>query len=173
MRHAESNCIIRNAHAHLGALSRVEAGGGNRVYAGWDTHLHFPSSVFWQSLRSFYLPNPPSFKSLLRLFWPYSCCSSMVMFNELLIAFRTLYGPMNLGMSFCALLDIDHWWISNKSIPLHVPPLYPFCPQVRSISVMSLTPLHSSLFPLFHPSSLHFLFHWYLSPCHDPLGLCI
>ena len=50
-RHAESNCIIRNAHAHLGALSGVEAGGGNRVYAGWDTHSHFPSSVFWQSLR--------------------------------------------------------------------------------------------------------------------------
>ena len=47
-RRAESNCIIR---AHLGALSGVEAGGGNRVYAGWDTHSHFPSSMFWQSLR--------------------------------------------------------------------------------------------------------------------------
>ena len=50
-RRAESNCIIHNARAHLGALSGVEAGGGNRVYVGWDTHSHFPSSVFWQSLR--------------------------------------------------------------------------------------------------------------------------
>ena len=25
------------------------------------------------------------------------------MFGELFIAFRTLYGPINLGMSFCAL----------------------------------------------------------------------
>ena len=48
---AESNYIIHNARAHLGALSGVEAGGENRVYAGWDTHSHFPSSVFWQSLR--------------------------------------------------------------------------------------------------------------------------
>ena len=38
----ESNCIIRNTHAHLGMLSGVEAGGRNRVYAGWDTHSHFP-----------------------------------------------------------------------------------------------------------------------------------
>ena len=44
-RRAESNCIICNARAHLGMLSGVEAGGGNRVYAGWDTHSHFPSSV--------------------------------------------------------------------------------------------------------------------------------
>ena len=42
MHHAESNCIIRNVHTHLGALSRVEAGARNRVYAGWDTHSHFP-----------------------------------------------------------------------------------------------------------------------------------
>ena len=31
---AESNCIIRNVRVHIGALSGVEAGGGNRVYAG-------------------------------------------------------------------------------------------------------------------------------------------
>ena len=49
--HAESNCIICNVRVHLGTLSRVEAGGGNRVYVGWDTYSHFPSSVFWQSLR--------------------------------------------------------------------------------------------------------------------------
>ena len=42
MRHAESNHIICNVHTHLGALSGVEAGGRNRVYVGWDTHLHFP-----------------------------------------------------------------------------------------------------------------------------------
>ena len=38
----ESNCIICNTRAHLGALSRVEAGGRNGVYVGWDTRLHFP-----------------------------------------------------------------------------------------------------------------------------------
>ena len=38
----ESNCIICNMHAHLGVLSGVEAEGRNRVYAGWDTHSHFP-----------------------------------------------------------------------------------------------------------------------------------
>ena len=32
-RHAESNRIIRNMHAHLGMLSGVEAGARNRVYA--------------------------------------------------------------------------------------------------------------------------------------------
>ena len=52
------------------------------------------------------------------------------------------------------LLYIDHGWISNKSIPLHPSPLYPFCPQVHPISVTSLTPLHLSLLPLFYPLSL-------------------
>ena len=33
--------------------------------------------------------------------------------------------------------------------------LYLLCPQVHSISVTSLTPLCSSLFPLFPPSFLH------------------
>ena len=32
-----------------------------------------------------------------------SCGSSIVIFNELFITFRTLYGPRNLGISFCAL----------------------------------------------------------------------
>ena len=54
-----------------------------------------------------------------------------------------------------SLLDITHQWISNKSVLLCLPVLYPFHPQVHSISVTSLTPLHSSLFPLFHPLSLH------------------
>ena len=38
----ESNCTICIACTHIGALSGVEAGVGNRVYVGWDTHLHFP-----------------------------------------------------------------------------------------------------------------------------------
>ena len=33
--------------------------------------------------------------------------------------------------------------------------LYLLCPQVHSISITSLMPLCSSLFPLFHPSSLY------------------
>ena len=49
------------------------------------------------------------------------------------------------------MLDINHWWISDKSIPLCLPPLYSFCPQVHSISITSPTPLCSSLFPLYHP----------------------
>ena len=69
-----------------------------------------------------------------------------------------------------SLLDIDHRWISNKSIPLHHPPLHLFCPKAHPISVTSLTPLHSSLFPLSHPLSLCPLFHWYPFLCHyDPL----
>ena len=56
------------------------------------------------------------------------------------------------------LLDIDHQWISDKSILPHFLPLYPFHPQVYSISIASLTPLHSSLFPLSHPLSLHSCF---------------
>ena len=68
------------------------------------------------------------------------------------------------------LLDIDHRWISDKSIPLHLPPLYLFRSQVHPISITSPTPLHSSLFPLSHPLSLCSLFHWYPFPCHhDPL----
>ena len=38
----ESNCTIHITHAHLGMLSRVEAGARNWVYVGWDTHSHFP-----------------------------------------------------------------------------------------------------------------------------------
>ena len=68
------------------------------------------------------------------------------------------------------LLDIDHQWISNKSVPLHHPPLHLFRPKVCSIPITSLTPLHSSLSPLPHPSYLCSLFHWYPFPCHyDPL----
>ena len=48
------------------------------------------------------------------------------------------------------------------SIPCHCPPLYLFHSKVHPISITSPTPLHSSLFPLSHPSSLCFLFHWYL-----------
>ena len=29
-----------------------------------------------------------------------------------------------------SVLDIDHWWISNKSVLLCLPPLYPILPQV-------------------------------------------
>ena len=57
------------------------------------------------------------------------------------------------------LLDIDHRWISNKSVPLCHPLLHFFHPKVRSISITSLTPLCSSLSPLSHPSSLWSLFH--------------
>ena len=32
-----------------------------------------------------------------------SCGSSIVIFDELFITFKTLYGPINLGMSFCTL----------------------------------------------------------------------
>ena len=41
------------------------------------------------------------------------------MFNELFIAFRILYGPMNLGMSFraCALAKLSSWLID---IPNHL-----------------------------------------------------
>ena len=44
--------------------------------------------------------------------------------------------------------------------PSHATPslLYLLQPQVYSISITSLTPLHSSLFPLFHPLSLHLCF---------------
>ena len=52
---AESNCTI--AHAHLGMLSRVEA-GASYDFISWKLgicglrhSLTFPSSVFWQSLR--------------------------------------------------------------------------------------------------------------------------
>ena len=65
-RRAESNHIIRNAHAHLGMLSRVEVGGGNKVYAGWDTHLHFPpqcSDSHWgvsvSQILKFLIPTVP------------------------------------------------------------------------------------------------------------------
>ena len=52
--------------------------------------------------------------------------------------------------------------------------LYLFHPQVHSISITSLTPLHLSLFPLFSSFVPASLFHWYLSPCHhDPLILHI
>ena len=72
------------------------------------------------------------------------------------------------------LLDIDHQWISDKSIPPCHPPLHPFHPKVHSISVTSLTTLCLSLVPLSHPLSLCSLFHWYLFPYHyDPLVSCI
>ena len=46
-------------------------------------------------------------------------------------------------------LDINHQWISDKSIPLRLPPLYPFHPQVPPISITSLTPLvRVPIFPI-------------------------
>ena len=67
-------------------------------------------------------------------------------------------------------LDTDHRWISDKSIPLCHPPLYLPFPKSVPISVTSLTLLRSSLFPLSHPLSLCSLFHRYPFPCHyDPL----
>ena len=56
-------------------------------------------------------------------------------------------------------LDTDHQWISDKSIPLHHPPPYLPSPKSVPISITSPTLLCSSLFPLFHPSSLCSLFH--------------
>ena len=68
------------------------------------------------------------------------------------------------------LLDIDHWWISDKSILLYHPLLHLSVPKSIPISITSLTPLRRSLSPLSHPSSLCSLFHWYPFPCHyDPL----
>ena len=64
-----------------------------------------------------------------------------------------------LGTAGRGLLDIDHRWISDKSIPLHHPPLYLPSPKSIPISATSLTPLHLSLSPLSHPSSLCSLFH--------------
>ena len=76
----------------------------------------------------------------------------------------------NLLIDWVLVLDIDHWWISNKSILLCHPPPHLFHPKAHSISITSLTPLCSSLSPLPHPLSLCSLFHWYLFPCHyDPL----
>ena len=56
-------------------------------------------------------------------------------------------------------LDTDHRWISNKSVPLHHPPLYLPFPKSVPISITSPTLLHSSLFPLSHSLSLCSLFH--------------
>ena len=65
------------------------------------------------------------------------CGSSSITFDDSFIAFRILYGPMNLGMSFHALcfgkvLDTDYQCISDKSVPLYHPPLYLSIPKVRS-----------------------------------------
>ena len=57
------------------------------------------------------------------------------------------------------MLDTDHQWISNKSVPPHHPPIYLPFPKSLPISVTSPTLLRSSLFPLSHPLSLCSLFH--------------
>ena len=83
-------------------------------------------------------------------------------------------GLMGSAFNEGVLLDTNHRWISNKSVSLHHPPLYLPSPKSIPISVTSPTPLRSSLSPLFHPLSLHSLFHWYPFPCHyDPLISCI
>ena len=65
---------------------------------------------------------------------------------------RRLYSHvislMGLAFNGGVLLEIDHQWISDKSVPLHLPLLYPFHPQVHPISITSLTLLHFVPVPL-------------------------
>ena len=58
--------------------------------------------------------------------------------------------PLFLVVRYRSLMDLQQSLSHATSSPL-----YFLCLQVCSISVTSLTPLHSSLFPLFHPSFLH------------------
>ena len=91
--------------------------------------------------------------------------------NQMLILSECKYLKMLTASTVCTqMLDTDHQWISDKSVPLCHPLLYLLSPKSIPISITSLTPLHSSLSPLSHPSSLCSLFHWYPFPCHyDPL----
>ena len=86
---------------------------------------------------------------------------------------ETNFWSMNIPNPL-VMLDTDQRLISNKSVLLHHPPLYPPFPKSIPISVTSPTLLCLSLFPLSHPLSLCSLFHWYLFLCHyDPLVSCI
>ena len=89
-------------------------------------------------------------------------------FSNCLLVNGSIISVMHSEVS--PVLDTDHWCISNKSIPLCHSPLYLPSPRSVPIPITSLTLLCSSLFPLSHPSSLYFLFHWYPFLCHyDPL----
>ena len=58
-----------------------------------------------------------------------------------------------------ALLDTNHPWISNKSIPLRHPLLHLSVPKSILFSITPPAPLRLSLSPLSHPLSLCSLFH--------------
>ena len=91
----------------------------------------FPSHLWHPSIR----PCPPCFTLL-----PYVPCFTDIHFHA-----TPLYGPASnedshdhvislVGSAFNegVLLDTDHWWISDKSVPFCHPLLYLSIPQVRS-----------------------------------------